>query len=541
MMGLSLGSSGAKNNAAALVFKSDLKQIEFVYLGVKNGQLIRSELVDAPEVHPVSKTFENKEELHDSLKLLLTEKLDLPKGLRISVVLPSLYSSIVTLPSILDRDQTEMGLRTEVERGVLFKKVEPTLDWFTLNSVEDSESRIQQLVVGAYPKEFIDPLYNTLKQLGFKPVGLFNALGAAMKGLASTGTLQDDGVKRLICVLNEGVFSISVLEGFRYQSLIDVPISTVSFNMEHLMEDIRTDLQSLGDVLHGCQQCILIQNNILASTSDLVSCFDRFGEVVVVEQTKETLASLGASTPLYPCSIEALGATLGATIEGIQSVDFLPTADKNKQYINKVRKDLLKVSIGGNILALCCILGIWLVMGVQNSFKEMSLTNTKPTSGSTPVVELSASELSTVVEKTWLKRHIEQETRTLTWLAELPSHLPSGVWFDTLELSLNDKLQVDLKGGSRNSAAVQTLSGMISKPFDALGNLSLISVEEDSMEVSEGIVGENTKSEPIKTPYFKWNVASTQSTPAASAPATSPTTSPVASSSPSSPPATGAR
>jgi hypothetical protein len=501
-MVLSMGSSAGAGNVATLVFKNDLSQIEFVYLNAKTGQLIRSELVTAPTVHPVSKTFEHKEDLYAQLEKLLKDQLELPKGLSIAVVLPSLYSSVVTLPSALSLTEVEMALKTEVERSVLFRKVEPVLDWFPLQ-MGNEDSRIQQLVVGAYPQGFVEPLYDAIKALGFKPLGLSTQLSAAIRGLAITGTLQDDGVKRLICVLSESVFSICVLEGFHHQSVVDVPISTVSVNIEHLMEDIRADLSSMGDVLYGCQQCILIQNNVGIPTQSVVGCFEQFGEIVVVEQTVDTLASLGAASPLYPCSIEALGVALGSHLDEIERVDFLPVKDKNTAYVNKVRKELLKVAIGVNVLVLGAVLAIWLVLGVQNSLKEMTVTNKTTELSAHPPVHVD--NLETVVQKVWLKRHLENQAKSLTWLAEIPQKLPSGVWVEEMELKLEDSSGVTLKGGSRNSGAVQTLGSLLGKPFEVIGNFALSSVSEETIETSEAKQGDANSVK--KTPYFKWALA----------------------------------
>jgi hypothetical protein len=330
-----------------IAFSGDFSQLELTWVNINTGDIIQAGNIPLTCINPNTRVIEDEQALKESILALYTS-LGIPKELHVTVVLPSLYTRMIPFPTGLSDEEMLMALESEAERSVLFKRNTPTVDWIRLHEIEEDS---QQILFSSYYASQITTLINCLQALKLPIVGIDTHLTSLIRGLHSTGAIVEDGQKRLLCVVSFSNFAILILEGTVIVSLIEVPLSTQGVTEDIILADIDQDLQGLGDVLFDCTQAIVVKNNPAVTVEGLAKSFARFSEVVLVEQSSETIASLGCEVPLYPCTVEALGATQYQSLEHLPHFNFLPLEKRSLTYVKEMRKKVLLGAIGLNAVA----------------------------------------------------------------------------------------------------------------------------------------------------------------------------------------------
>jgi hypothetical protein len=435
----------AKFHKVGLAFSSDFSQLELAWVNTSTGDIIQAGNIPLTCINPNTRVIEDEEALKESI-LALYDSLGVPKELHATVILPSLYTRMIPFPSSLNDDEMAMALVSEAERSVLFKRNTPQVDWIKLNEIEEGTL---QILLSSYLASEITTLMNCLEALKLPMVGIDTHLTSLVRGLHSTGSIVEDGQKRLLCVVSFTNFAILILEGTTIASLIEVPLSTQGVSEEHILQDIDQDLQGLGDVLFDCTQAIVVKNNPAVTAEGLAKSFSRFSQVVLVEQSPETIASLGSESPLYPCTVEVLGATLYESLGELPRFNFMPIEKQSLTYIKDMRKKVLWGMIGLNAVAgfiMVAIVGVYFLL---NTIKGSELANLEKDVQKYASVTVDQNKL---VENLWINKNAELNQNLLVWLIDIQKNLPVSSWFNKLDIAfVAGESAITIDGGSQSS------------------------------------------------------------------------------------------
>jgi hypothetical protein len=434
----------AKFHKVGLAFSSDFSQLELAWVNTSTGDIIQAGNIPLTCINANTRIIEDEEALKESI-LALYDSLDVPRELHVTVILPSLYTRMIPFPSSLNDEEMAMALVSEAERSVLFKRNTPQVDWIKLNEIE---AGTLQILLSSYPASEITTLMNCLESLKLPMVGIDTHLTSLVRGLHSTGAIAEDEQKRLLCVVSFTNFAILILEGTTIVSLIEVPLSTQGVDEEHILADIDQDLQGLGDVLFDCTQAIVVKNNPAVTAEGLAKSFARFSEVVLVEQSPETIASLGSEAPLYPCTVEVLGATLYQSLEQLPRFNFMPLEKQTLTYLKDARKKVLWAMIGLNAVAAIIVVAIVGVYLVFNAFKGNELANLEKDVQKYASVTVDQDKL---VENIWINKNADLNQNLMVWLIDIQKTLPASSWFNKLDIAFaGGASSLTVEGGSQS-------------------------------------------------------------------------------------------
>jgi len=494
----------AKFHKVGLAFSSDFSQLELAWVNTNTGDIIQAGNIPLTCINANTRIIEDEEALKESI-LALYDSLGVPKELHATVILPSLYTRMIPFPSSLNDDEMTMALVSEAERSVLFKRNTPQVDWIKLNEIEEGTL---QILLSSYLASEITTLMNCLESLKLPMVGIDTHLTSLVRGLHSTGSIVEDGQKRLLCVVSFTNFAILILEGTTIVSLIEVPLSTQGVSEEHILQDIDQDLQGLGDVLFDCSQAIVVKNNPAVTVEGLAKSFSRFSEVVLVEQSPETIASLGSESPLYPCTVEVLGATLYESLEALPRFNFMPIEKQSLTYIKDMRKKVLWGMIGLNAVAGLIMVAIVGVYFLLNTLKSTELANLEKDMQKYASVTVDQNKL---IENLWINKNAELNQNLLVWLIDIQKNLPVSSWFNKLDVAFAaGESAITIEGGSQSSNDITLYRKHLNPPFTSAEVKSKIEPAVFSMKPSgekEGSDGSGESSMKAIDPSTKGSTA----------------------------------
>lgn len=524
----------AKFNKVGLAFSSDFSQLELAWVNTQTGDIIQAGHTPLACINPNTRVIEDPDSLRESI-LSLYDLLGVPTELHATVILPSLYTRMIPFPASLNDDEMAMALTSEVERSVLFKRNVPQVDWIKLNETEDGTL---QVLLSSYPASEIDTLIGCLEPLKLPIVGIDTHLTSLLRGLHSTGTIPQDRERRLLCVVSVSNFAILVLEGTTILTLVEVPLSTQGGTEEQLLADLDQDLLGLGDYLFDCVQAIVVKNTDAVTIEGLARSFSRFSDVILVEQSVDTIASLGSETPMYPCSVEVLGASLFESLKEVPRFNFLPLEKQTLTCLKEARQKALLVMVGLNVVA-CAIVGCVLAaFMLGNTLKGNELSTLEKDVEKNATVKIDQNHL---LENLWLNKNLDHNRSILTWLIDIEKKLPPASWFKSLDVAFTSgDAQLTVMGGSQGSNEITAYRQALKPSFISTDVKSKIEPAEFSVEDDTAVVSSTAGTDPASpttvqppatgtteatTPplnYYAWTVTAGTPPAAAGAAATAP-------------------
>ncbi len=528
-----------QNGVVSLAFSSDFSRLELVWINTQSGQIINAGYIPITSVDLATRAILVPDNFMESVQSLFQE-LSIPPNLPVTLMLSSFYTRMLGLPPGMHERDLHNILVSEAERSVLFKREAPTLDWLFLN-VEDAEN--EYCVYTAYPLSALTEMLSILNQLKINLCSVESNVTALLKGLISTGTLANDGQKRLLSILNESNFTTLVLEGAHITSLIEAPISAQNIDSSDIVNDLQQDIEGLSDLLHDCKEAIVVHNNSKVPAELLATAFAQFDEVVLVEQNHETIASLGAKKPLYPCTVEALGASMFKELASFESLNLLPKERQIEVMVADYRTKILPFAIATNVLVLALVIVAYGVLSAMNIGKTLSLDEVTKKIANHKAPDVSPEAHAKAL---WLKRYSDFNVSIVKWLTTVQKNLPDTLWINSITLQcVNGKSFLRLEGGSQNG---QEIAGYFEKiqPTFLADKLAYSNVEPNSLNIIPSLIPFKPTTTPTPTEgsiggldkvnstdiYYKWQAqagtepTAEEATPAAATPAPAPPASP---------------
>jgi hypothetical protein len=466
-----------------LAFTTNYDGLELVWLDTKTGDIVQAGHASISCINPSTRVLEDPDALVDTVQALYTS-LEVPFGLNATLSLPSLYSRKVTLPASLTDSERTVALLSEAERSVLFKRSLPQVDWVTLGTNAEDE---HDLLLTAYPQEEILKLLDCFGVLQIPLVGIDTGITSTLKGLAITNTLEDDEAHRLFCHIGYSSFFIASLEGARLRDGVEIPLPTQGATEEQIVSEIEHELQALLQVV-GTQSSVV---------------------VVFIEQYGESIASLGANNGLYPCTLEALGATQFEALEALSPINLIPLEKQNATYVSRWRKQFLIGGVALNVLVLVLVLLINSVYWLGNTLKQGEVAQLEKQVQSQTAVGINQE---TLLESMWINKNIAFNEQVLTWLLQLEKTIKSNVWLEELTLTLVEgKATLSAKGGAKSPDAITAFRSLLKPAFikeePKVGNVekARLTIDKDgtkTLDFSTTDAAANPDAETVT--YYKW-------------------------------------
>jgi hypothetical protein len=525
---------------------ADFKHLEIVVLHSKTGQLLKTTSISLDGCfNPNNRSIVDPDALQANLKEAYV-RLNLPTKAPTTLSIPSSYSRFVALPETLSDEETKLAILSEVERSILFKRTEPCVSWRSLGYLDHEGTR--RILYSAYSKPDITCLIDSFQAAGVALAGVDTHLPSVIRGLYTTGTLLQGEAKQLLCILNAGNLMLVVLEGLSILTLVEARLSADSEGEDQVLGDLKQDLESLEDLIFDCEQVLLVFSHPAIPLAKVSACFEAYPQTVIIEQTPQTLASLGSESALYPCSLEALGSAFYEDLEDLAHFNFLPENLQTSYYVNKQRKKVRGLAIAGNVLAALLVLVVWFSISLGNMGKAQELDTLK---AKLTTLNNISTNLPLLVHNLWLNRHEGHGKQLLEWLLTVRKQIPASLWLDTVNLDMSTGQQVlSLSGGSQGTTGITSYVSNLKTSF-MVNPINLGDVKEGKLNPANPVTasaeggangaapGNAATAAPIESnlpaggmqgagkeadlvPYVKWNAsngAAGAAAPAAAAPA----------------------
>jgi Tfp pilus assembly protein PilN len=445
-------------------------RMELVELNPVTGQLLHIGSIGF-EGNPSNKSIPNIEAFEEQLKLLI-EQSGINKRSAFRLILPSLYTRVVTKPEVENDDELEPLLQLECENFFIFKKMEPAVAWSV-------SARDDALLLAAYPKVERDRLLAVFEHLRLNVVAVELNYSSLLKGLAIsqllTEELENDQPWHLL-VVQENLFFIAYLEGDKVVSVFEAPLSRGHDAESHWLNDISQDFTAFASGMVS-QRLVLVNNTLQLASELLIKRLPTLpNEPVVIEQNALTVASLGASEPRYQCTLESLGSSLMANLPAITTLDFIPKSLQQAGQQHSLQTTGLLAVIALNVLAVVVVLASWGIIslvGVSESY-ELDQLQKKPSL--TQTLTLSNANLT---QRLFVAKALLHNKHMNDVVINTAINLPNHVWLDMVRVA-------PLSAGAEGATAYQLEGGSLT-PDDVNGYLSKLNTLTKKQLASPGL------------------------------------------------------
>jgi hypothetical protein len=511
-----------------LTLQASFDRMELVELNPATGELLHIGSIGF-EGNPSNKSIANIEAFEEQLKLLLDQS-GVNQKAPFRVVLPSLYTRVVNRPdTAIDDDELEPLLQLECENFFLFKKTEPAVAWAQAVAPE-------QLLLAGYPKVELDRLLQVFEHLKLTVVGVELNYTSLVKGIISTQLLTDEMESDLpwvLLVVQENVFFMASLQGERFVKTFEAPLSRGQGAESHWLNDISQDYAEFTAGA-ACHKLVLV-NNTLQLSSELL--LKRLAGVppdpVVLEQNALTVASLGATEPRYPCTLESMGSSLLKAITEMTTLDFLPKSLKGQEETANLQATGLKVVIALNVAVVLIVFLGWASIALTGVSKTYELDQMTKQPSMTQTLTLENAQL---VQRLFVAKALLHNKRANDFVINTAINLPDTVWLDVITVAphasgTDATLQRQLQGGSLTPEDVNNYLGKLNqllappaKPTPDQEKQALLLGEPlgqalPLLEVTKLDVSPVNTAMPNLPPFYQWVMQTKAPAPEAAAPA----------------------
>ncbi len=451
----------------------DLCNLELVQLTPSLDGVGKSHAVPLMGFDGVNRQIVSISAIGDSLRQLY-DHCRIPLKTPAVLVLPSYLSREITLPSEFSEEELRYALTSEAERYYIFKKVEPMVAWIPLEP--------QRLYYAAFPKPEIEQWAEAFQEVGIPLLQIDLNYLCLMRGLIHTGALAQQVSENTdwgLVFVSDFNFFIATGTGKDLRACLEIPMAKEVSNVFELMTDILQDFERMTESLSLQKLFLINANPDRIPSAALMARLTVPGQRFVIEQTAQTVGSLGADKPVYPCTLEGIG---GCT-HFAPKMNFAPTTGVDQIGLIQTRSKLLPVMLMVNAACLGLTALVWLVLSWQIGQIESEVNRLTEQMPKTSEIQ-GYQELRKGV---FTKGAFNQNKLINDMIITLGEALPPQTWLESVTLKVThvDKPpQIHINGSTLEADPLSGFLNKLKKNF-ALDTLEVSQVEPHETEAGE--------------------------------------------------------
>ncbi|MGE0201672.1 MAG: hypothetical protein AB7P76_11975 [Candidatus Melainabacteria bacterium] len=384
------------------------------------------------------------------------------------LVLPSFFSREVELPTDFSRDELQFALISEAERFSLFKNLEPTVSSVRLSTNETTTN----YYYSAFPVHEVELYQSIFTALDIPLIAIDLNYLSILRGLMATQTVSQEVEEQtpwLLMVLTDNTFFLSLQQGNRITKTFEARLSVSSSDPQAAMADIQEDFAYFCEG-EAYAKMVLVSNADTLQVETLMRMLPIEVPVVPLEQNANTLETLGALTPEYPCSLEAIGGVFYSLMPEMPAMNFKPQASEEAMAINEMKKKIFIGLVVVNALALLFVIVLWAGLNVWKGMKETQIHAMTQKINQINMVG-SLEQYKEIKRNLFSKKVIDSNTLLNNVVVKLGSLAEGNTWFDALSMSSSAAepakgFQLILNGKSLAPDSVDKLVGAMNRALN---------------------------------------------------------------------------
>jgi hypothetical protein len=370
------------------------------------------------------------------------------------LVLPSFFTREIELPAEFSKEELRFALVSEAERFYVFKKNEPQIDWYSLES--------DRLLYSAFPKPEIEKYMQVFQELKIPLLSIELSYFSVLRGLVSSTSAVSQEIENnerwCLLVISDNGFFASVQEGVKITKTMDAPLSASDEDENAAIQELQQDFETFSD-METFTKLILVNNANRINSEALLSRLSYQGNLILIEQNMLTLGSRGSQDGQFPCSLEGIGGVFYTKFPEFPRMNFLLESGEDIVGILEYRKRAFAWLLIANAAVFFLCLLAWAVMALmiwQKDQERESITR--------QIAKLGASgqpaQLQEIQRKQYIKKVVDQNVKVNNALVRLGSSISPQVWLEKIQIdaaNLEKPLIISIEGRSTELEQVKTL------------------------------------------------------------------------------------
>ena len=202
------------------------------------------------------------------------------------LVLPNVYFNFVDLPAGIGQAEIKTALESKAEEFYLFQREEPVNGWCDVANAANGSDR--RLAYSPFQKRVIEQLKEIINDVGFQLIGIESAYSATLRGLYTTGLIDDvilEDSSWTLMLINTNSYTLFQLDGKNLLECSEIPLAIKSFSMEEAYQAIVSSSEQLLSNFSSTNLFIISQtDDICAEVLKRQMQFDR--EIIAIDSNR---------------------------------------------------------------------------------------------------------------------------------------------------------------------------------------------------------------------------------------------------------------
>ena len=217
-------------------------------------------------------------ELMDEMKIA-------PKSY-VYIVLPNVYFDFLEIPPMISNPEIKTAVLSKAEEFYIFKRDEPISGWCEVVNPQGGSQK--KIVYTSFQKSAVDEIKEIISDLGLQLIGIESSYSATLRGLYTTGYLNDVIIEEspwTVMFINTNSYTLFQLDGKNLLDYTEVPLAIKSFSMEESYQAIVSSSSQLLSNFDSSNLFIISQtDDICADVLKRQMQFDR--EIIAIDSNK---------------------------------------------------------------------------------------------------------------------------------------------------------------------------------------------------------------------------------------------------------------
>ena len=217
-------------------------------------------------------------ELMDEMKIA-------PKSY-VYIVLPNVYFDFLEIPPMISNPEIKTAVLSKAEEFYIFKRDEPISGWCEVVNPQGGSQK--KIVYTSFQKSAVDEIKEIISDLGLQLIGIESSYSATLRGLYTTGYLNDIIIEEspwTVMFINTNSYTLFQLDGKNLLDYTEVPLAIKSFSMEESYQAIVSSSSQLLSNFDSSNLFIISQtDDICADVLKRQMQFDR--EIIAIDSNK---------------------------------------------------------------------------------------------------------------------------------------------------------------------------------------------------------------------------------------------------------------
>ena len=434
-------------------------------------------------------------ELMDEMKIA-------PKSY-VYIVLPNVYFDFLEIPPMISNPEIKTAVLSKAEEFYIFKRDEPISGWCEVVNPQGGSQK--KIVYTSFQKSAVDEIKEIISDLGLQLIGIESSYSATLRGLYTTGYLNDIIIEEspwTVMFINTNSYTLFQLDGKNLLDYTEVPLAIKSFSMEESYQAIVSSSSQLLSNFASSNLFIISQtDDICADVLKRQMQFDR--EIIAIDSnkySKKPIMEIMSATDFNAANSITLG-VIGAAYTKTTDFNIVlnvlqddPSINLGAYFTTTILGNTIEVTSDFvDKLAVLAIIACAVIFGVLIGL--CNLLNTQIQNSITDVnsqiqtidAQISAENQGEKKEEIDMNVIIDEiaasNVNAINFYDSIATDIPKNVWLTRYYNQTGDKI------------AVRGIAESIVDIYEYYKNLRIVSPQSDIKLTELKVVTEDMKSE----------------------------------------------